>query len=275
MERSRPALAIKKCPLVYVVAQVRFSAVESIPKYIPAIQEVFRKEYPRFTRGEIRNLRLNPASPPEMSVVPRFEFQNKERTCGIVVQSDSVGVHVSRYSSFDVFCSSLQYAMNTVHSVVTLGLIDRIGLRYVDVVRPSEGEELSKYLHAGLLGLNDTEVGVRNSIRMSLYQGETDSGTLLFRLTQRNDRGFLPPDVEPSPLSHDQPEIRPGEIVTLLDFDHFQDFNKEPLDFSTEVVLQYLWRLHDNTDLAFRAAVTPYALNAWGAEERDDINRNH
>ncbi len=274
MERSRPALTIKKSPLVYVVAQVRFSAVESIPKYIPAIQNVFRKDYPRFIKGDTRNLRLNPHAPPEVSVVPRFEFQNKERTCGIVVQSDNVAVHVSRYSSFDVFCSSLRYALDTVHSEVTLGLIDRIGLRYVDVVRPSGGEDLKQYLHPGLVGLNDADVGVRNSIRMSIYQGETDSGTLLFRLAQRNDRGFLPLDVEPSPLSHDQPEVRPGELVTLLDFDHFRDFTREPLDFSTDVVLQYLWRLHDNTDLAFRAAVTQYALDAWGAEERDVTSSN-
>jgi uncharacterized protein (TIGR04255 family) len=184
-------------------------------------------------------------------------------------------VHVSRYSSFDFFCSSLQYALDTVHSVVTLGLIDRIGLRYVDVVRPSEGEELGQYLHPGLLGLNDADVGVRRSIRMSVFQGETEAGTLLFRLAQRNDGGFLPPDVEPSPLSHEQPDVQPGEIVTLLDFDHFREFTKEPLDFSTDIVLRHLGRLHDNTDLAFRAAVTEHALSAWGAEERDAISRNH
>jgi uncharacterized protein (TIGR04255 family) len=261
--------------LVYVVAQVRFSAVESIPKYIPAIQDEFRKQFPRFTKGEMQNVRISPTAPPEISVVPRFEFQNKERTCGIVVQSDSVAVHVSRYSSFDLFCSSLQYVLDTVHSVVTLGLIDRIGLRYVDVVRPSEGEELGQYLHRGLLGLNDADVGVRRSMRMSVYQGETEAGTLRFRLAQRNDGGFLPPDVEPSPLSHEQPDVQPGEIVTLLDFDHFREFTKEPLDFSTDVVLGYLWRLHDNADLAFRAAVTEHALSAWGAEESDAISRNH
>ncbi len=275
MERSRAAIAFKKCPLVYVVAQVRFSAIESMPKYIPDIQDVFRKEYPRFVKSEIRNLRLNPTGPPEMSVSPRFEFQNKERTCGIVVQSDSVAVHVSRYSSFDIFCSALEYGLNTVHTVVALGLVERIGLRYVDVVRPSKGEALSQYVHAGFLGFNDADVGVRSSKRMSVYQGETEAGTLLFRLVQRDDRGFLPPDIEPSPLNHDEPEVQQGELVTLLDTDHFQDLTKEPFDFSTEAVMQRLWRLHDNTDLVFRAAVTPFALNAWGAEERDATSPNH
>jgi uncharacterized protein (TIGR04255 family) len=260
---------------VYVVAQVRFSAVESIPKYIPAIQDEFRKQFPRFTRGETRNVRLSPAAPPEISVAPRFEFQNKERTCGIVVQSDSLAVHVSRYSSFDLFCSNLQYALDTVHSVVTLGLIDRIGLRYVDMVRPAEGEDLAQYLHPGLVGLNDADVGVLRSIRTSVYQGETEAGTLVFRLAQRNDGGFLPLDVEPSSLSHGETDVRPGQLLTLLDFDHFREFIKEPLDFSTGVVLRYLWGLHDNTDLAFRAAVTEYALSAWGAEERNAISRNY
>jgi uncharacterized protein (TIGR04255 family) len=248
---------------VYVVAQVRFSAVESIPKYIPALQDEFRKQFPRFTKGETRSIRISPVAPPEISVAPRFEFQNKERTCGIVVQSDSVSVHVSRYSSFDLFCSTLQYALDTVHSAVTLGLIDRIGLRYINMVRPAEEEDLAKYLHQGLLGLNDIDVGVSRSIRMSAYQGETEVGTLRFRLEQRNDGGILPPDVEPSSLSHGQPTTRPGEVLTLLDFDHFREFTGEPLDFSTEAVIQYLWRLHDNTDLAFRAAVTKHALHVW------------
>jgi len=183
-------------------------------------------------------------------------------------------VHVSRYSSFDVFCSALQYALDTVHSIVTLGLIERIGLRYVDVVRPSEGEELRQYLHPGLLGFNDADVGVRGSIRMSVYQGETDSGTLLFRLAQRNDRGFLPPDLEPSPLYHDQPEVRKGEIVTLLDTDHFRDL---PRSSSIIRLKSYcsIYGVSTTTRLAFRAAVTPYALNAWGAEDRDGNNRNH
>ena len=223
----------------------------------------------------MRNIRISPASPPEMSVAPRFEFQNKERTCGIVVQSDSVAVHVSRYSSFDDFCSVMQYALDTVHSVVTLGLIDRVGLRYVDIVQPAEGETLAHYLHSGLLGLNDADVGARRSHRMSAYQGETEAGTLILRMSQRSDGGFLPPDVEPSPLSHAELGIRPGEVLTVLDFDHFREFTKEPLDFSTEDVVRYLWRLHNNTDLAFRSAVTEYALSAWGSEERDAVSRNH
>jgi uncharacterized protein (TIGR04255 family) len=94
-------------------------------------------------------------------------------------------------------------------------------------------------------------------------------------LAQRNDRGFLPPDIEPSSLNHNEPEVKKGEVVTLLDTDHFQDLSKEPFDFSTEVVMQRLWRLHDNTDLAFRAAVTQFALNAWGAEERDGTSPNY
>ena len=196
--------------------------------------------------------------------MPRYEFQDRDRQCGIVLQADSLSLHVSQYSSFDVFCSIFDYALRTVHSIVRLGLIDRIGLRYVDLVRPSKDEVLSDYLHQGLLGLTEAEVGARNARRLVVYQADTDSGVLQLRLSQRNDGGFLPPDIEPSPLAHPRMVMRRDEVATLLDFDHFNEFTLKPVDFSTEVVLQYLWRLHENTDLAFRAAVTDHALKVWG-----------
>jgi uncharacterized protein (TIGR04255 family) len=251
---------------VYVVAQVKFSAVESIAKYVPAIQDELRKEYPRLLKGDVPTIRLTPTGPPDFSTVPRFEFQNKDRTCGIVLQPDALSIHVSRYGSFEEFCSILKRALDTVNASVGIGLIERIGLRFVDLVRPQSDETLANYLHSGLLGTDDSAVGVANALRMSIYQGETAAGTLRFRMAQRNDGGFLPMDIEPSSLAHVDYDVKPGLVVTLLDFDHFHEFTKEPLDFSTELVLRTLWRLHDNTDLAFRAAVTDHALEVWEKE---------
>ncbi len=266
MERPRPPLNLRKSPLVYVVAQVRFSAVESIAKYVPAIQDELRRQYPRLAKSDLKHLRVSPVSEPDISTVPRFEFQNKDRSCGIVLLPDAVSVHVSRYTTFEDFCAILRRALETVDSEVGIGLIERIGLRYVDLVRPAIDESLADYLCPGILGIDDTVVGVSNAIRGSIYQGQTTAGTLVIRTAQRNDGGFLPPDIDPSPLAHAEYEIKPGTVVTLLDFDHFREYTKEPLDFSTERVLRTLWRLHETTDLAFRAAVTNHALEVWGKE---------
>ena len=270
MERLKPALKLKKSPLVYIVAQVSFSAVEAIAKYLPDIQDEFRKRFPRFTTGETRNIRISPNAPPDISFVPRFEFQNRERTCGIVLQKDSVAVHVSRYSSFEEFCLLVQTALDTVHKVVTLGLIDRIGLRYVDLIRMGDGETLDCYLQPGLLGLDDRKMKIKNPLRMSTFQGFTDAGRLNLRMSQRLDGGTLPPDIDPTTLIHSTNDLKLGEIITLLDIDHFHQFIEEQLDFSTDKVLQYLWKLHEHTDLAFRSSITDYGLKVWGAEETDE-----
>jgi uncharacterized protein (TIGR04255 family) len=61
-----------------------------------------------------------------------------------------------------------------------------------------------------------------------------------------------------------EPQLRPDERVTLLDIDHYCELRKTPMEFSISATMDLLWRLHDNTDLAFRAAVTEHALTEWG-----------
>src|ERR1017187_8050406 len=102
-------------------------------KYVPDLQEEFRKRFPRFSKGELATARLSPASN-EFSASPRFDFQTKDGTCGVVVLTDSVTLHVSRYESFQQFCRVYRYVLDTLNKVVSLGLIERIGLRYVDLV---------------------------------------------------------------------------------------------------------------------------------------------
>ena len=243
------------------------SAIESMPKYIPEIQDQLRhKNFPRFTEDEIRNVRVSLDAPPTVTTMPRYEFQDKARRAGIVVTKDSVALHVSLYNSFDEFCSSLQVGLEIVDSVADLGLVERVGLRYVDLIRPGFHETLSDYLEQGLLGLDETKVGATRSMLRFQMLGETDHGTLAVRLYQRADGSFLPPDLDPSPLDQPAPEpkLAPDEKVTLLDIDHYNELQKTPMEFSVEAVMSLLWRVHDNADLAFRAAVTEHALTEWG-----------
>src|SRR5262249_31530050 len=94
--------------------------------------------------------------------------------------------------------------------------------------------------------------------------GTTDAGTLAVRVYQRNDGGFLPPDLEPGKLEHADPGLAKGEKVVLLDIDHYAESEKLATDFSLRDTLDLYWRLHHNTDLAFSAAVTEHARKAWG-----------
>lgn len=269
MERLRPALRLPRTPLVYVVALARISPIDSISNYVPGIQDRLRlKGFPRKVEGELKTIRFAPLSPPEITSVKRFEFQNRERTLGLVLTKDTVALHASRYSTFEDFCDWFKIGLDAVHAVANVQLIEQIALRYVDLILPLPGEELRQYVHPGLLGLDPEELGVERVLRTYLYKGLAGSTTFSIRLIQRDDGIALPPDLDPgTTLEHRLGAPVPGEIVTLLDFDHVASMEKTPIDFSVNAVLTHLANLHDKTDLAFRAAVTPHARKVWGEEE--------
>jgi uncharacterized protein (TIGR04255 family) len=263
MKRSRPPLRLRYSPLVYVIGQVRISPVVAIEKYIPEIQEQLRhKGFPRFVKGQIQEIRFEIDAAPKMHAVDRYEFQNKEGTSGIALTMDFISLHTSKYEVYGKFEETLSAALTIIHQVVSLSLVERIGLRYIDLIRLSAGEKFSDYLQPGLLGLEEEKLGVQKSLSRFELVGITDVGKLVVRYSQSDNGAFLPADLMPSSLKHDV-QIPSGEKVAFLDLDHFAE---ESHDFETVSVLETLGRLHENLDRTFRSAVTATALQKWGSE---------
>src|SRR5882762_5816637 len=164
MKRSLPSLRLRYSPLVYVIGQVRISPVVAIEKYIPEIQEQLRhKGFPRFVKGQIQEIRFAIDAAPKMSVVDRYEFQNKESTSGIALATDSISLHTSKYEVYEKFEETFSTALTIIHQVVSLSLVERMGLRYIDLIRLNAGEQFSDYLQPGLLGLEEEKLGVQKS----------------------------------------------------------------------------------------------------------------
>lgn len=262
MKRSLPPLRLTRSPLVLVVTQVRFSAVVAIEKFIPEIQEQLRhKGFPRYGRGQIQELLLQPNAPPKFNMTDRFEFQNKEENIGIVLTPNSLAVHTNNYKNFEEFGEIVRTAIIVVNRVLQISLLERIGLRYVDLVQLKNGESLSEYLQPGLLGLDVTNLGVTNWMGRTEQSGKTQLGRLNVRCSQSEQ--ILPPDLFPTSLKYST-SLHAGEIVTLLDFDHYVE---QSADFDTRAVGDMIGELHDAVDLAFRSAVTKTALSRWGNGE--------
>jgi len=263
MKRSLPPLRLRYSPLVYVIGQVRISPVVAIEKYIPEIQEQLRhKGFPRFVKGQMQEISFEIDAAPKLHIVTRYEFQNKEGTSGITLATDFISLHTSKYEVYEKFEVTFGTALAIIHQVVNLNLLERVGLRYIDLIRLNAGEKFSDYLQSGLLGLEEEMLGVQKSLSRFELVGVTDVGKLVVRYTQSDNGTFLPPDLMPSPLKHDI-QILPGETVAFLDLDHFAD---ESQDFEIGSVLETLRRLHGNLDRTFRSAVTNVALQKWGSE---------
>src|SRR3974390_3171524 len=102
MKRSRPPLKLQRSPLVMVLAQVRISHGAKMGEYIDDVQERLRQSgFPRFEEGRGHEILLRPGLQPEVREHPRWEFQNKERSAGIVVMQNAIVLQTNSYDTFD------------------------------------------------------------------------------------------------------------------------------------------------------------------------------
>jgi len=258
IKRSNPPLHLSRTPLIYVVTQIRFSAIVSMDKYIPEIQEKLRRAYPWFYRAKIQEFAFQSEGAPNISFTDRYEFMQRDKRSGVVLTSNSVALHTNKYSSYEIFEEEFIRALTAIHETVNIGLVERIGLRYVDLLRLGPNEGWSDYLKPGLLGLDAQDVGVSQWQSQSVSMGKTEVGTLAFRYT-RSESPF-PPDLSPLNLQYEAPLLTPKETGTILDFDHYWEVARE---FELESVVASIGDLHDSIDRAFRSAVTPDALRKW------------
>ncbi len=183
------------------------------------------------------------------------------KTVGLA--TDFIVLECSRYTVFDDFVTRFGELLEIVGKHTELPLSERIGLRYVDLVRTRQGESLSDYLKPGLLALPPEELGAAELLYRFEMLAITPIGQFVLRLLQTDDGTFLPLGIERSDLEFDV-AVAAGEVISILDIDHFSNAQR---DFDPQALVAELWRLHDYTDRAFRSAVTETALARWGAIE--------
>jgi len=142
-------------------SEVRFSAVRRMERYIPGIQDAFRRTgFPIERAGKVRQVTFGPSvtAPVEMVERQRWEYHNREETWSVLVTEDDVILQTTAYTRFEEFAERLQLVVNTVLTGSEhdgFGVIHRVGLRYIDVVRPSAGKGFRSYLRRGLHGVQD------------------------------------------------------------------------------------------------------------------------
>lgn len=267
--RTLPPLKLQHAPLVLVVAQARISPVLRMETFIPDIQENLRSHgLPRFNVAQAQELVLGPQL--QFSMTPQWTFADKDGREEVVVSPSAVTVLTKEYDTFDTFSERLQQILGIVGEATDVALCERLGLRYVDLVRVGENEELADYLKPGLIGIPAEDLKFKKILYRFEARGATSVGEMVLRAFQTQDGTFLPPDLVTTQLKFDV-ELDNEEFVTVLDFDHG---SVAPRDFEPSALIRSLWDLHDSIDLAFRASITETALERWGATsaKREEIS---
>jgi uncharacterized protein (TIGR04255 family) len=244
-----------------VVIQVRIAAVLSLEDSIAKIQEKLRRSgFPKFLKSTINEVRLDlPQAQIKTTTMDRFEFQARDGQSGIVLTANTLGFHTSKYEHFEDFLERFERAVELINSVLDIAFAERVGLRYIDLVRVQEGETIDQYITKDILGPTPGKLGMLDSLSQFQMGGRTDVGVLLFRLWQFNNGSFLPPDLVPNTLTHNV-RLEQNEKVSIVDMDHYLE---DQLDFDAAKITRAAWVLHDNLDRTFRAVVTDYAIARW------------
>lgn len=267
MNRTCRYVPLSKQPLVLVLCQVRFSPVRQMAQYIPAIQEEFRRQgYPIENAGKVQQVAITPAGVRQVEQ-EQWEYRTKDESRSIVVLQDSVTVQTTSYSRFEEFAEQLRFALATVLEKTEgdkYGVIQRIGLRYVDLIRPDAGRNYRFFLKSGFHGVADEvfEQGTHRVYVQSVGRTMVDGtpGAMIVRVVQSDAGADLPPDLAMVAPKHEV-RAREGELVTFVDMDHYVTGN-----FAADagLVVDKLYRLHDKLIETFHEqVVTKEAVESW------------
>lgn len=262
-------MRLENAPLVYVVAQVVFSPVLAIERQVPEFQERVGVAFPRYRKGDVATVSLLGREAAETS--QQWEFADRSQHTGLVLTTSSVVLHTTSYTSREPFLRQLYEVLVVLGELLpTLPVVERIGLRYVDLVRPEAEEPYGTYVHMGLLGFpfrDAPQLDARARGFLTQSVATTPTGVLAIRSGTLPAGRFLPPDLDAGmlhpPALRATTTARPGLAV---DFDHFTVFDGSSaiMDFSPDTLITHLTALHHTLRQAFDVIITPYALEQWG-----------
>jgi uncharacterized protein (TIGR04255 family) len=250
---------LSRAPVVYVLCQIRFSAVLKMADYLPQIQEALRDRYPRFRHEVINTLAISAKGGAINQVAEdRWVMNDVAETSGYLVQKAAMVFHTTAYLDFEDFLRKTIDGMREVTGAAKISLFERVGLRYIDLIVPDRDEGADAYLHSGLNGLSFQPLGFQRETMQQFASARTDIGRLVLKVSSGSHQQVVPGDLQP--LSLKSKDIPVDRSTTMLDSDHFVEDGLEPDLKRLESVIR---QLHGPISQVFRAAITKHAVEKW------------
>lgn len=242
-----------------------------MPEFIAAISDRLRVEgYSEDVSGIVKQVVVRPDLPhPTIIEERRDEFRSKENDWSVTIGDSMIALVTTNYERFPGFSARLSRVLATIDEIAGIrnGQIHRIGLRYVDVIKPAPDETVEQYLQPSLHGPTTPKSGVfvsKDRLLAVESVGRTGIGVMRVRISQNNQGMLIPPDCVFKPMKHKM-QASGQEMITLFDTDHFTEGN---WDFDADRILNTVDLLHKGINAAwFEDFITEHALQAWEAEQ--------
>ncbi|MFT9289716.1 TIGR04255 family protein [Gluconobacter oxydans] len=260
---------MKKAPLRYVLAIMRFTPVLTMDRYVEQFQERVRKNYPHFSDQKHQGVQLevgpNGATTRQVNGTT-WQFSSADRRFAIMLGKDFLVVHAGTgYNGHEDFLERMRYALAAFQDID--GLPDHftsLGYRYVDMIVPQKEQSLSDYLNSWVMPVEDVAaldgLSLLNGASFTAFKAEL--GVVRFSALRR------PPVSLPHELLnqfihengwYEQP---PSEEFALLDFDYSAPMPQTP-EIVADTVIQKLSIMSSVLSKLFDQAITDHARTVW------------
>ncbi|ENE3282537.1 TIGR04255 family protein [Escherichia coli] len=261
---------MSNAPVYYVLAQVKFTPIKAMKKYVDDIQEALRlRGYPLFERREAMQMVFDVNTPgespqPSFEMVQQWYMSDITKTSGFVLGNDFITFQTTDYKEHEPFFKALMEGLSVVIEHANPALLTRLGLRYLDAVIPSEGEKIEQYLCNGLHGV-DLDLSPIQSVNEMVFQTNVgpviSTGFLVTRLHKMFGQLSFPPDILPFGVEMLE-RFRSDKALWhgIIDTDHYVEGNMLPEIDSIE---QQFNSLHGVVKESFNKMVSQHAINRW------------
>jgi len=252
---------LDKAPITLALCQIRFSPLADMATYASKVQVALRKDgYRLDMSGQVQEIVFGPQGP-QVRPFDRWEFLNVEKSRSAVLTGQFAAFQTTVYTNFEDFVPEVIRLMDALTAAGADVLIMRVGLRYVNAIIPSKGKNWRSYLAPTLHGIQLPAV----TSPLSAYHvfGETSHGRLLARMTQNTEGMLVPIEMGQQNLALQTQAPPAGTTVTLVDIDHFKEWNKDFPEYQPATMQRLLWDLKGVTYEAFRSFVTDSAVEEW------------
>ena len=232
--------------------------------YLPDIQARLRGiGFKINASSQVTQVLMTPQGP-QAQAATHFEFQNLERTESVVICPEFVTYQATKYVCFKDFLNRLLEVVEQVSSVTKGLTVERLGLRYLDVIVPKVGETWQNYVQPGLSGI--ASQAFKNQTEEHVHQivAETTIGGAMIIRVLSNPKGVpLPPDMVGTKLALNiQGTVTEGQGAAAIDVDHFCVM--PPTEYDSVAIGKRLWELkHVILDVWMNQIVSKKALEIW------------
>lgn len=248
-------------PLVYVLAELGISPYYSIGHAMPGLQDRLRAVYPRTL--EAQELVVEGNNPPVP--VPLWRLISADQKSGVQIGTRAISLHVTGYQDSGTFLGLWAKILSAVGDEKLNPFVERAGLRYIDLIVPSDAQTPANFLAPSLQGISPDGAATTGAMWAAGFRFE--SGVVSLRTAAPAPIGMLlPPNFDPLPLdkpvvlSHAEQRLKNKQPIGFIDTDCVTQVQKV---FNVSELTNTYMEMQKSTSRTFKSALSDVALEAW------------